>query len=120
MQLFSCCVKEEQNLPGWTQDSGCLSASRYSQVGKKLFGESWDRLSTVGRSSRLGCQCSHYIDLSNIKGHKKCGSQDAACIYCTACSKVFGEKIKNKLAKEIQDFNNGNRDGYYQHLLCSD
>lgn len=75
MQLFSCCVKEEQNLPGWTQDAGCLSASRYTQVGKKLFGESWDRLSSEGRSSRLGCQCSRYFDLSNIKGHKKCGSQ---------------------------------------------
>lgn len=117
IQIFSCCVKEEQHLPGWTQDSGCLSAARYTRVGKKLFGESWDRLSTVGRSSRLGCQCSHYFDLSNIKGHRKCGSQDAACIYCTACSKVFGNKIKNILTKEIEDFNNGKRDDFYQHLL---
>jgi hypothetical protein len=117
MQLFSCCVKEEQNLPGWTQDSGCLSASRYTQVGKKLFGESWDRLSSEGRSSRLGCQCSRYIDLSNIKGHKKCGSQEAACIYCTASAKDFGISIKNRLTEEIKDFNSGKRDDFYQHLL---
>jgi hypothetical protein len=117
MQLFSCCVKEEQNLPGWTQDSGCLSASRYSQVGKKLFGESWDRLSSEGRSSRLGCQCSRYFDLSNIKGHKKCGSQEAACIYCTASAKDFGISIKNILTEEIKDFNSGKRDDFYQHLL---
>ena len=119
MRLFSCCVKEEQNLPGWTQDSGCLSALRYTEVGKKLFGETWDRLSAIGRPSRLGCQCSRYFDLSNIKGHKKCGSQDAACIYCTACSKVFGKSIKNKLTKEIEAFRNSERDDYYQHLLYS-
>jgi len=117
MQLFSCCVKEEQNLQGWTQDSGCLSASRYTQVGKKLFGASWDRLSSKGRSSRLGCQCSHYIDLSNIKGHKKCGSQEAACIYCTACSKAFGKSIRNTLTKEIEAYKIGKRDDFYRHLL---
>jgi len=117
MQLFSCSVKEEQNLPGWKHDAGCLSASRYTQVGKRLFGESWDRLSSFGRSSRPGCQCSHYIDLSNIKGHKKCGSQDAACIYCTASAKNFGTSIKNILTKEIKDFNSGKRDDFYQHLL---
>lgn len=120
MRLFSCCVREEQNLPGWKQDSGCLSANRYTKVGKKMFGDTWDRLSPIGRSSRLGCQCSQYFDLSNVKGHKKCGSQDAACIYCTACSKVFGKKIKDKLAKEIEAFKNSKRDDYYQHLLYAD
>jgi hypothetical protein len=120
MWLFSCCVREEQNLPGWKQDSGCLSANRYTQVGKKLFGDTWDRLSTNGRPSRLGCQCSRYFDLSNVKGHKKCGSQDAACIYCTACSKVFGKTIKHELAKEIESFKNGKREDYYQHLLYAD
>jgi hypothetical protein len=120
IHLFSCCVKEEQHLPGWTQDSGCLSASRYTQVGKKVFGESWDRLSSFGRSSRLSCQCSNYIDLSNIKAHKKCGSQDAGCIYCTACSKVFGKSIRNMLTKEIEALKNGDREDFYQHLLCSD
>jgi len=117
MDLFSCCVKKEQNLPEWPNDSQCLSASRYTQIGKKLFGESWDRLSFEVRSSRPGCQCSHYIDLSNIKGHKKCGSQDAACIYCTASAKDFGISIKNILTKEIKDFNSGKRDDFYQHLL---
>jgi hypothetical protein len=117
MELFTCCVKEEQNLPDWTKDSGCLSAYRYTVVGKKLFGESWDRLSTTGRLSRPGCQCSHYFDFSNVKGHKKCGSQDAACIYCTACSKVFGKSIKDILTEEIKDFNSGKRDDFYQHLL---
>ena len=120
MRIFSCCVREEQNLPGWTYDSGCLSASRITEVGKKRFGKDWDRLSTASRSSRSGCKCSRYFDLSNIKGHKKCGSQDAACIYCTACSKTFGGKIINKLKKEIEAFKNGERDDYYQHLLYSD
>jgi hypothetical protein len=117
IRLFSCCVKEEQCLPGWTNDSGCLSEKRYTVIGKKLFGESWDRLSKFGRSSRLGCQCSHYFDLSNVKGHAKCGSQDAACIYCTACSKVFGKKVMNILKNEIDDFISGKRDEYYQHLF---
>jgi hypothetical protein len=117
MQPFTCCVKEEQNLPGWTQDSGCLSVPRYTQIGKKLFGESWNRLSSLSRPSRLGCLCSNYIDLSNIKGHKKCGSQDAACIYCTACSKAFGKSIRNTLTTEIKAFKNGKRDDFYRHLL---
>ena len=96
------------------------SADRYTVVGKKLFGESWDRLSNFGRSSRLGCQCSRYFDLSKIMGHKKCGSQDAACIYCTACSKLFGKKIKNILKNEIDYFISGKRDEYYQHLFSPD
>ena len=120
MRLSSCCVKEEQNLPGWTHDSGCLSANRLTSTGKKRFGKDWDRLSTTDRSSRLGCMCSRYFDLSNIKGHKKCGSQGAACIYCTASSKAFGKTIKDKLTGEIEAFKNGERDDYYQHLLYSD
>ncbi|MFC1788365.1 DUF1848 family protein [Thermodesulfobacteriota bacterium] len=120
MEIFSCCVKEEQNLPGWTYDSGCISASRLTEVGKIRFGKDWDRLPTAGRSSRLGCMCSRYFDLSNIKGHKKCGSQDAACIYCTASSKAFGKTIKDKLTREIEAFKNAQRDDYYQHLMDSD
>ncbi len=120
MQIFSCCVKEEQNLPGWVHDSGCLSANRLTNAAKKRFGEDWDRLSTAGRSSRGGCMCSRYFDLSNIKGHKKCGSQDAACIYCTSSSEVFGKTIRDKLASEIEAFKNGERDDYYKHLMDSD
>jgi DNA repair photolyase len=118
MQIFSCCVSQEQNLPGWTHDSGCLSAERLTQAAQKKFSADWDRLPRTNRASRLGCQCSRYFDLSNIKGHKKCGSQDAACIYCTACSKVFGETVKKKLSQEIEAFKKGERDDYYAHLLA--
>ena len=117
MQIFSCCVSQEQNLPGWTHDSGCLSAERLTQAAQKKFGADWERLPQTNRASRLGCQCSRYFDLSNIKGHKKCGSQDAACLYCTACSKVFGKTVKEKLAQEIEAFKKGERDDYYVHLL---
>jgi len=117
IHLFSCCVKEEQKLPGWTNDAGCLSADRLSRVAKDRFGVSWDRISFAKRPSRKGCQCSKYFDLSNVKGHKKCGSQNAACIYCTACAKTFGKTIQNKIKAEIDAFCNGSRDEYYKHLL---
>jgi len=120
MHLFSCCVKHEQNLPGWSHDSGCLSAERLTKAGKKFYGKDWNRLPIGLRASRLGCQCSDYYDLSGIKGHKKCGAQDAACLYCTACNNNFGKAIKSKLKAEIRAFKNGERDEYYAHLLQTD
>jgi len=117
IQIFTCCAKKEQNLIGWTHDSACLSAARLTNAAKKLYGNAWNRLPEDKRASRPGCQCSHYFDLSNIKGHRKCGAQDAACLYCTACSRVFGKIVRDKLDKEIEAFKNGERDEYYQHLV---
>jgi hypothetical protein len=74
-------------------------------------------ISIVMCSSRPGCDCSRYFDLSNVKGHKKCGSQEAACIYCTASCKNFGTAIENKIQSEIKAFCDGERENYYQHLL---
>lgn len=115
MTLFSCCIKNL--IPGWSHDSGCLSAKRLTHVGKRLFGESWDRLSCKNRPSRPGCGCSKYFDLSGVKGHKKCGSQDAACIYCTACAKDFGVTLKEKIRAEIRAYCNRDREKQYQHLF---
>ena len=117
MRLFSCCMKHF--LRGWTFDSGCLSAERLTQVGKKRFGAAWNRLSFCRRASRAGCECSRYFDLSNVKGHKKCGSQEAACIYCTASCERFGTAIRNKIKGEIEAFCGGKREDYYQHLLSA-
>ena len=105
MNLFSCCIKHF--IPGWTGDSGCLSAQRLVRVGKRRFGEAWNRLSFEHRPSRPGCDCTFYYDLSNVTGHKKCGSQEAACIYCSASCKQFGPSIKKRLREEIEAFNNG-------------
>jgi hypothetical protein len=118
MALFSCCIKHF--IPTWTSDSGCLSAERLTRVGKRRFGDAWACLSYGCRPSRPGCGCSRYFDLSNVKGHKKCGSQDAACLYCTASCERFGAEIKDKAKREIQAFSNGEREEQYRYLLCSD
>jgi Domain of unknown function (DUF1848) len=115
VSLFSCCMKAF--LTNWTGDSGCLSAKRLTAVGRRRFGGDWDRLSFVRRSSRPGCDCSRYLDLSNVKGHKKCGSQEAACVYCTASCKKFGSAIKRKLALELEAYGRGEREEVYAHLL---
>ncbi|MFC1601280.1 DUF1848 family protein [Candidatus Sumerlaeota bacterium] len=115
MTLFSCCIKSL--IPGWSFDSGCLSAKRLTLVGKKSYGEAWDRLSCKSRPSRLGCDCSKYFDLSGVKGHKKCGSQDAACIYCTACAKDFGATIKEMIQAEITAYCDGEREDWYRPLI---
>lgn len=115
MNLFSCCIKHY--IPGWTGDSGCLSAHRLAGVGKKRFGDAWNRISFTPRPSRPGCDCTHYYDLSNVKGHKKCGSQDAACLYCTASCKKFGATIIEKTKQELEAFCNGERKEFYQLLL---
>jgi hypothetical protein len=115
MTLFSCCIKHF--IPGWTDDSGCLSAQRLARVGKRRFGEAWNRISFERRPSRPGCDCSRYFDLSNVKGHKKCGSQEAACIYCTASCKRFGTTIRDRTKREIEAFCNGEREDFYQRLL---
>lgn len=117
MILFSCCIKHF--IRGWTGDSGCLSAQRLSRVGKKRFGEAWDRVSSERRPSRPGCDCTHYYDLSNVKGHKKCGSQEAACIYCTASCERFGPAIRDRTKREIEAFCNGEREDFYRHLLST-
>jgi hypothetical protein len=117
MNLFSCCIKHF--IPGWTSDSGCLSARRLTSVGKGRFGEAWNRISFKPRPSRPGCDCTHYYDLSNVKGHKKCGSQEAACIYCTASCEKFGTAMRNRIRREVEAFCNGEREDFYQHLLTS-
>ena len=117
MSLFSCCMKAF--LPNWSGDSGCLSAKRLTSVGKRRFGEDWNRLSFRPRPSRPGCDCTHYWDLSNVKGHKKCGSQEAACVYCTASCKDFGTAIKAKIAREIEAYRRGEREKCYEHLFAA-
>jgi hypothetical protein len=117
MSLFSCCIKHF--IPGWTGDSGCLSAQRLTRVGKRRFGEAWDRISFEPRPSRPGCDCTFYYDLSNVKGNRKCGSQEAACIYCSASCERFSTTIKDRTKREIEAFCNGEREDLYQHLLTS-
>jgi hypothetical protein len=117
MSLFTCCMRA--SLKNWAGDSGCLSAKRLTSVGKRRFGEDWSRLSFKHRPSRPGCDCTHYWDLSNVKGHKKCGSQEAACVYCTASCKEFGTAIKVKIERESKAFCGGKRDDYYRHLLST-
>jgi len=115
MNLFSCCIKHF--ISGWTGDSGCLSAERLTRVGKRRFGETWNRISFDHRPSCPGCDCTHYYDLSNVKGHKKCGSQEAACLYCTASCKSFGKAIKDKMKQEIEAFCNGEHAELYEPLF---
>lgn len=117
MNLFSCCIKHF--ILGWTGDSGCLSAKRLTRVGKRRFGETWNRISFKPSPSRPGCDCTHYYDLSNVKGHKKCGSQEAACIYCTASCKRFGAAMRNKTKQAIDAFCNGEQEELHHHLLAS-
>lgn len=118
MKLFSCCIKHF--IPGWMGDSGCLSAHRLTQVGKRRFGESWNRISPARRPSRPGCGCTHYFDLSNVKGHKKCGSQVAGCAYCTSSCERFGAVIRDKMKREIEAFCNHEREDRYRYLLACD
>ena len=117
MMLSSCCVRTEQNRPAWPHDQGCLSAARLTAVGKKLFGPSWQRLSQAPRPSRRGCLCSQYFDFSRLKGHRKCGSGDSACIYCTACNRIFGNRLRERFAFEMKAFCEGRREEAYAHLL---
>ena len=117
MLLFSCCMKA--SLTKWSQDSGCLSAKRLTCVGKRRFGSDWNRISFERRASRPGCDCTLYLDLSNVTGHKKCGSQEAACVYCTASCKKFGPAIKAKIAREIEAYRRGEREKYYEHLIAA-
>lgn len=120
VNIFSCCVKVEQGLSGWTHDQGCLSAKRLTEAGKLSSGEHWNRISFKRRPSRPGCLCTHYIDLSNVRGHKKCGSQDAACLYCTASAKVFGKVVNDKIKSELDAFASGERADYYKHLITDE
>ena len=117
MSLFSCCMKAF--LTDWPGDSGCLSAARLTAVGKRRFGDGWNRISFERRASRPGCDCTLYLDLSNVTGHKKCGSQEAACVYCTASCKKFGPAIKAKIAREIEAYRRGEREKYYEHLIAA-
>ena len=115
MNLFSCCIKHY--ISDWTGDSGCLSAHRLTGIGKRRFGEEWNRISFKPRPSRPGCDCTYYYDLSNVKGHKKCGSQEAACLYCTASCERYGVTIKEKTKQELAAFCNGEREEFYRLLL---
>jgi hypothetical protein len=117
VMLQKCCIKHF--VPTWASDSGCLSADRLTRVGKKRFGDAWSRLSSCRRPSRPGCDCSRYCDLSNVKGHKKCGSQEAACIYCTASCERFGIATRDRTKREIEAFCSGEREDCYQHLLTT-
>ncbi|MBI5242293.1 MAG: DUF1848 family protein [Elusimicrobia bacterium] len=93
----TCCVEQTCGLKGWNLDAGCIDAEQLTEVGKALFGPDWARISKGKRSSREGCRCSAYWDLSNAKGHKKCGSGEAACLYCTACNEKFSADLWKKV-----------------------
>lgn len=115
MELFSCCMKHL--ISDWESDSGCLSADRLTKVGRILYGSDWSRLSGDSRASREACKCSRYWDLSNMKGHKKCGSQAEVCLYCTACSANFSNSLKQIIQQEIQLFLNGKCEEKYKLLM---
>jgi len=117
VDIFTCCVGKEQGISNWPHDLSCLSYGRLTKVGKKLFGEHWDRISLGKRSSREGCLCTAYWDLSNVEGHKKCGSQDAACIYCTASSKDYSAGINQKIEQEKETFLSCRAEDKYAHLI---
>lgn len=93
LECSTCCIAQEQQLPSWSGDNACLSADHLTRVGKRLFGNQWNRITQEKRSSRKGCLCTAYWDLSYVKGHKKCGSQSPACLYCSASSHTFGKSI---------------------------
>ncbi len=84
LRLTTCCMAHEQTFPEWNEDEACLSADQLTKTGKRLFGNQWNRITQTKRSSRKGCHCSAYWDLSNIKGHRKCGSRSPVCLYCSA------------------------------------
>jgi hypothetical protein len=110
--LSTCCVCASHSIPGWNLDAGCLDHRQLTTVGKKLFGESWNRICAAKRPSRKGCLCSAYWDLSYVMGHKKCGAADAACLYCTACAKTFNSKIMKLVETEKADFFSGESKKY--------
>lgn len=95
--LKTCCVKVEQNIDDWFYDSGCLSGHRLTLVGKKRFGENWNRITTMKRPSRPGCLCTWYWDLSVNKGFKRCGGFNSIYFHVTC---VLRENI-NSLMKSM-------------------
>lgn len=119
MRLQTCCVRAEQDIQEWKYDGACLSASRLDKVGKRRFGEHWNRISFLKRNARPGCLCNLYWDLSISKGCIRCGSQEAACLYCSASVKNYGAKIKNQLKKEIKEYLSGKKNKDYFHLMDS-
>jgi len=104
-KLMTCCIAATSKIAGWNLDQGCLDSEQLSLVGKKLYGESWARLTSAKRASRTGCKCSAYWDLSTVEGLKKCG-KTAACLYCTACAKSFGKEILD-MVENLKRHHNG-------------
>ena len=118
MSLFTCCVAQVHQLRGWTTDSGCLSSARLERVAKKLYGNSWNRVSYKNRASRSGCLCNAYWDLSSVQGHKKCGvAESPFCLYCTASTKKSAQSITVKIEQEIAAYLAGEREQQYAHLF---
>jgi len=115
--LQTCCVREEQKTASWGHDGGCLCGPRLTEVGKRRFGSSWNRISPMNRPSRPGCLCSLYWDLSVNRGLKRCGGGSAGCIYCTSSAKKFGPRLLQTLQEEREWYLSGKRLKAYEHLM---